>query len=458
MRLKSIHSCQRSLSFNCSLTRKSQRYSLSTYDSCSRSLASSTSSSAPISSSPFCVTSPIFYVNAAPHIGHLFTVLLCDFSARWSRLKNKPTLFCTGTDEHEFCKEVSSKFRNVFDAFDISYDDFVRTTEPRHEATVVEFWKRLENKGFIYMGLHEGWYCTSEESFLTESQVVNDTGQPVEWVKEENLMFRLSKFQKPLLNWIEKNPNVIQPKSRRNEVRSFISQGLQDISVSLGLLGFLPMMNIMCMFGPSLDCTDNPNPTAQFWPASVQIVGKDILRFHCVFWPAFLMAAGLNVPQKIIAHGHVFDRIKMSKSIGNVVDPMDLLNNYGVDPIRYFLLRDGGLGTDGDFSEKKLVQQTLNMTNRYFAQYEPWALVPGKPLEDSIRLATVMYLTQESIRVVGILLQPVIPSSSDKLLNHLGIPRSERNIEFVNSRGRLRAGNPLGFSTKKEKCILFKKM
>ena len=354
------------------------------------------------------VSTPIFYVNAEPHIGHLYTAVLTDAYARWSRLRGSKTLFSTGTDEHGlkvqeaaekaglppgvFCDDVSKKFKSTFDNFDITYDDYVRTTEPRHHAAVKKLWDKLWEQGHIYLGKHEGWYCTSDEAFLTDTQVETkvcaatgkeerisvESGHPVVWLSEENFKFRLSAFQKPLLDWLDGSGGealpVVYPESRRNEVREFVSGGLHDLSISRkreDVKWAIPvpestseeesehsiyvwldaLTNYLTVTGYGQEgLSDDPQPS--YWPATCHVVGKDILRFHAVYWPAFLMAAGLKLPERIVAHGHwTVDRIKMSKSLGNVVKPEYLKDKYGVDPVRYFLLRDGGLGADGDFNE-----------------------------------------------------------------------------------------------------------
>ena len=360
------------------------------------------------------VSTPIFYVNAKPHIGHLYTALLTDAYARWCKIKGEKVLFSTGTDEHglkvqeaaeandetpsNFCNNISSKFSKTFDLFNVKYDDYIRTSEERHAKCVHKLWDTIWNNGYIYVGKHEGWYCTSDETFLPESQVTTkmddvtnteikismESGHPVVWLSEENYMFRLSAFEKSLLDWLDNNPNAIYPKSKYNEVKSFIlKNGLSDISISRKqstVKWAIPVPNqydeetlekhsiyvwldaltnylTVTGFGNNWNISDIDGRKAKDngWPAACHVVGKDILKFHAIYWPAFLLAAGLPLPEKILAHGHwTVNRVKMSKSLGNVIDPIDLFETFGVDPVRYFLLRDGSINNDGDFSLENL--------------------------------------------------------------------------------------------------------
>ena len=352
-------------------------------------------------------TTPIFYVNASPHIGHLYTALMSDATKRWNVMKCNDNaekhFLVTGTDEHgskvekaalkngfseplPFCDEVSMSFRKIFDSFDVKYDKFVRTTQPDHVTTVQDAWSRMRDNGYIYEGEHSGWYCESEESFLTEKEltilednkrVSKTTGNPALFVTEKNYMFRLSSIQSDILKWLEDNPDVIVPSSRYNEVKQFVSSGLRDISISRPRDRvpwavqvpddpehsiYVWLDALMNYLTTTIYC-DQDDDWKEAWPASAQVVGKDILRFHAVYWPAFLMAMNLPLPRRLVAHGHwTIERVKMSKSLGNVVDPLKLLEQgYSVDAVRYFLLRDGGIASDGDFSETQLV-------NRYHSE------------------------------------------------------------------------------------------
>jgi len=341
----------------------------------------------------FYLTTPIYYVNDKPHIGHAYTTLACDALARFKRLDGYDVMFLTGTDEHgqkveaaaaaagidpqAFTDRVSQNFRDLIGTLDFSTDDFIRTTEPRHIRSVQELWRRLQANGHIYLGSYAGWYSVRDEAFYTEDEltVVNGekrapSGAPVEWVEEPSYFFDLSKWQDRLLAFYEANPDFIAPESRRNEVLSFVRGGLKDLSVSRTSFKWgIPVpgddAHIMYVW---LDALTNyitaagyPDTGGEFsrrWPADLHMVGKDILRFHAVFWPAFLMGAGLEPPRRVFAHGWwTNEGQKISKSVGNVIDPLELVATYGLDPIRYFLLREVPFGNDGDFSRKALAQR-----------------------------------------------------------------------------------------------------
>lgn len=344
---------------------------------------------------PFYITTPIYYVNDKPHIGHAYTTLACDVLARFKRLDGFDVRFLTGTDEHgqkveksamakgiaplAFCDEVSENFRDLAKAMKVTNDDFIRTTEPRHQAATQELWRRLEERGQIYLGGYQGWYSVRDEAFFAESELTKGangeklapTGAPVEWVEEPSYFFRLSDWQEPLLKFYEENPGFILPASRRNEVLSFVKGGLQDLSISRTSFSWgIPVPgnpdHIMYVW---LDALTNyitalgfPDTEAalyeKFWPATIHMVGKDILRFHAVYWPAFLMAAGLEPPQRVFAHGWwTNEGQKISKSLGNVIDPYELIETFGLDQTRYFLLREVPFGSDGDFSRRAMIQR-----------------------------------------------------------------------------------------------------
>ena len=331
------------------------------------------------------ITTPIYYVNGLPHLGHAYTSTVCDVLARFQRLDGREVFFLTGTDEHgqkveqsavlnkktpiEFANEVSDKFRNLAIALDLSYDDFIRTTEDRHKEGVSYLWKKLEENNQIYLGAYEGWYSIRDEAFYSEDELVDGkapTGAEVSWVKEESYFFKLSEWTEPLLKFYEDNPDFIGPKGRRNEVISFVSQegGLKDLSISRTTFSWgIPVpgnekhvvyvwLDALANYITALGYP-NDNMKKQFWPATLHIVGKDILRFHAVFWPAFLLAAGLEAPKRVYAHGWwTKDGEKMSKSIGNVLDPFQLLDLYGKDYVRYFLVAEVPFGNDGDFTHE----------------------------------------------------------------------------------------------------------
>jgi methionyl-tRNA synthetase len=342
----------------------------------------------------YYLTTPIFYVNGAPHIGHAYTTIAADVIARFKRLDGERVHFLTGTDEHgqkvekaakdaglnpqSFTDDVSAKFQNMLNVLNISNDDFIRTTQPRHKAGATALWKKLAASGHIYLGHYEGFYAVRDEDFYAESDLttlpdgtkIAPTGAPVEWVREPNYLFRLSAFQDRLLAHYEANPDFVGPSSKRNEMLSFIRSGLNDLSVSRSSFTWgIPVpgdeSHVMYVW---LDALANyitalgyPDETAEnwsFWPADLHLVGKDIQRFHAIYWPAFLMAAGLPVPKRIFAHGWwTVEGEKMSKSVGNVVDPLDLVATYGLDPVRFFLLREVPFGNDGDYSTKTLISR-----------------------------------------------------------------------------------------------------
>ncbi|MBV9861675.1 MAG: methionine--tRNA ligase [Alphaproteobacteria bacterium] len=342
---------------------------------------------------PYFVTTPIYYVNDLPHLGHAYPTVAADVLARFMRLDGRRVKFLTGTDEHgqkvarsaqalgltpqQYADQVSAAFRDMDRLLDISYDDYIRTTEERHVRGVQALWCELERRGEIYLGRFSGWYCVRDEAFYDESELVEGphgvrtapTGAEVEWLEEENYFFRLSAWQDRLLEWYEANPDAVAPRSRRNEVISFVKSGLKDLSVSRTSFTWgIPvpgdprhvmyvwldaLANYITALGyPEIESGDY----AAFWPAELHIVGKDILRFHAVYWPAFLMAAGLEPPRRVFATGWwTVEGQKMSKSLGNGIPPDYLVGRYGADPARYFLLRELPFGNDGDFSHRAIV-------------------------------------------------------------------------------------------------------
>jgi methionyl-tRNA synthetase len=344
----------------------------------------------------FYITTAINYPNGRPHIGHAYEGIATDVVARFQRMRGRDVRFVTGTDEHglkmdqtarsqgratiELADEMSGYFREMADTLNLSYDEFVRTTEDRHKAASIALWKRMEANGDLYLDRYEGWYSVRDEAFYDESELIegeggaklSPQGTPVEWTAEETWFFRLSAYQDKLLALYRDNPGFIRPESRRNEVLRFVEGGLKDLSVSRTSFDWgVPVPDsaghVMYVWVDALTTymTGVGFPDAEgamfkrYWPASIHMIGKDITRFHTVYWPAFLMSAGLPLPRQVFSHGFLLARggEKMSKSAGNVVDPMDLAERYGVDPLRYFFMREIAFGQDGSYSAEAIVQR-----------------------------------------------------------------------------------------------------
>jgi methionyl-tRNA synthetase len=493
----------------------------------------------------FYVTTPIYYVNDSPHIGHAYTTLACDVLARFKRLDGFRVKFLTGTDEHgqkvekaaeaagvdpqSFTDEVSQRFRALAEAMNFSNDDFIRTTEDRHKRAVQALWTRLKERGHIYLGSYSGWYSVRDEAFYGEGELIEKDGQkiapsgaPVEWVEEPSYFFDLSKWQEPLLKFYDENPDFILPESRRNEVTSFVKGGLRDLSISRTSFKWgVPVpdddahimyvwLDALTNYITAAGYPDQSGDYADFWPADLHMVGKDILRFHAVYWPAFLMAADLAPPKRVFAHGWwTNEGQKISKSLGNVIDPIALIESYGLDQTRYFLLREVPFGNDGDFSHQAMVnrmnselandlgnlcQRVLSMVgkncdgavpnpgafeaadqalldkahamlptarahldvqafnkmletvfdvvgdaNRYVDEMAPWALRKTDPA----RMGTVLYTLVEVIRHAVILLQPVMPDTTAKVLDQLSLGPDARGFDRLSPDHRLVPGTPL---------------
>ena len=340
----------------------------------------------------FYITTPIYYPSAKPHMGHAYTSIIADFFARFKRIQGKKVYFLTGTDEHgqkiqraaekinmlpkEFCDEISKNFFDLSKTLNLSNDDFIRTTEVRHKKSVENLWNILEKKNQIYLSKYSGWYSVSDEAFYSEEEIetINNkklsktSGSQVEWVEEESFFFKLSDWQEPLLKFYNDHPDFILPESRKNEVISFVKSGLKDLSISRKSFswGINVPTNKDHVIYVWLDALTNyisalnyPNTNddlyKSFWPASLHIIGKDILRFHAVYWPAFLLAANIAPPQKIYGHGWILSgEEKMSKSKGNILDPIEIIKTYGLDPLRYYLIKEVSFGNDGNISQEKL--------------------------------------------------------------------------------------------------------
>jgi methionyl-tRNA synthetase len=471
----------------------------------------------------FFITTAISYPNGRPHIGHAYELIATDAIARFKRLDGYDVFFLTGTDEHgqkmlqtaakegltalELADRNAAVFRAMGKTLNASYDDFIRTTEARHKIASQEIWNRMVANGDIYKDSYAGWYSVRDEAYFAEDETVvtgdgirrGPTGTPVEWVEEESYFFKLSAYQDRLLALYDLQPDYISPPERRNEITSFVKSGLRDLSVSRTTFDWgIPVpgdaKHVMYVWVDALTnyitATGWPDDSAEraaFWPANVHIIGKDIVRFHTVYWPAFLMSAGLPLPGRVFGHGFLFNRgEKMSKSVGNVIDPFTLAEHYGVDQLRYFFLREVPFGQDGNYSHEaitnrinadlandlgNLAQRSLSMVaknldgkmpllgemseadrvmlgdaydlpakaraamkdfalhtmlsdiwrvvadaNRYFASEEPWA----KRKNDPERFETVLAVTLEVLRIVGIMVQPVMPEAAAKLLDVVG--------------------------------------
>jgi len=478
----------------------------------------------------YYITTPIYYPSAKPHMGHAYSSIIADFFARFKKIDGFNVYFLTGTDEHglkiqrsaeklnkdpkSFCDEISKTFEDLTKTLNLSNTDFIRTTEDRHKVSVQNLWNILEKNKQIFLSKYSGWYSVSDEAFYNEDEVeekdglkvAKSSGSAVEWVEEESFFFKLSEWEKPLLDFYEKNKNFILPESRRNEVISFVKSGLKDLSVSRKTFSWgvkVPSdenhvvyvwLDALTNYLSSLKYPDENNELYKnFWPADLHIIGKDILRFHAIYWPAFLLAAKIEPPKRVYGHGWILSGDeKMSKSKGNILDPLEIINVYGLDPLRYYLLKEVSFGNDGNISEEKLencinsdlannfgnlcqrvlsfaekncsslipdhkfndedleilkplnnldkirslidnqdINQYMNFivdrlfaANKYFNDQEPW-----KKKDDKLRLNTIVYTALELIRKITILLYPVMPETSLKVLNVFD--ETENSIDFT---------------------------
>ena len=340
----------------------------------------------------FYITTPIYYPSGRPHMGHAYSSIIADFFARFKSIDDYNVHFLTGTDEHglkiqrsaekvgkkpkEFCDQISQTFKDLSKTLNLSNTDFIRTTEDRHKKTVQHLWSLLEKNDDIYLSNYSGWYSVSDEAFYNEDEIEEIDGKKiakssksnVEWIEEESYFFRLSKWQKPLLEFYENNPDFILPESRKNEVISFVKSGLKDLSVSRKTFTWgIPVpsndkhiiyvwLDALTNYLSALNYPDTNNELfKKFWPASIHLIGKDILRFHAVYWPAFLLAAKIELPKKVYGHGWILSgEEKMSKSKGNILDPLKIIEEYGLDPLRYYLVKEVSFGNDGNISQERL--------------------------------------------------------------------------------------------------------
>ena len=507
--------------------------------------------------SNFYITTPIYYPSGEPHMGHAYSSILADVFARFKRNDNCKVYFLTGTDEHGlkiqkaaenagsdpliYCNKISKIFKDLTKTLNLSNDDFIRTTEKRHHESVNDLWSRLVKSGDIYLSKYEGWYSVSDEAYYNSDEIIEKNGKKkspfsgsiVEWVEEESFFFRLSSWQKRLLEFYDKNDKFILPISRRNEVINFVKSGLKDLSVSRTSFtwGIKVPNNDKHIIYVWLDALTNylsalnfPNTNDKlykdFWPASLHVIGKDILRFHAIYWPAFLLAAKIKPPSRVFGHGWILSGDeKMSKSKGNILNPLEIINRYGIDELRYYLMKEVSHGSDGNISlkslencinsdlannfgnlcqrvfsfvknncenkitktrnisaaDKKLIEQTkvltkdlrnlmnnqnLNnyiksvinisfLTNKYINDEEPWKLKKNN-IE---KMNNILHLALELIAKISILLYPIVPQATTKVLKALKINAKSRNLSFLEGKKILSSETRIS-----ELSILFKKI
>ena len=505
----------------------------------------------------FYITTPIYYPSGKPHMGHAYSSIVADIFARFKRIEGYNVYFLTGTDEHghkiqkeaeknnkdpkNFCDEISETFRSLTNTLNLTNNDFIRTTESRHYKSVNEIWKRLVKSGDIYLDKYSGWYSVSDEAYYDEDEIEEKDGKKiskssgslVEWVEEESYFFKLSAFQKKLLNYYKENKDFILPQSRRNEVVSFVEKGLNDLSISRTSFSWgIPVPeNKKHIIYVWLDALTNylsalnfPNTEDEkyksFWPADVHIIGKDILRFHAIYWPAFLFAAKLPLPKRVFGHGWILsDDKKMSKSLGNILDPIEIIKDYGIDQLRYYLIKEVSLGNDGSISMENLkncinndlannygnlcqrvfsfikkncnnkipkvnnleendirliknvknslpklielinkqdlneyIKTVVNFSfeaNKYFNDSEPWTFKK----KDPVRMNEILFTIVEQIKNISILLNPIIPISTKKVLDTINISDKDISIESIKNDNILNCSLEL-----KSLDILFKKV
>ncbi|MFA6220295.1 MAG: methionine--tRNA ligase [Erythrobacter sp.] len=424
----------------------------------------------------FYITTAINYPNGRPHIGHAYEGIATDVMARFQRLRGRDVRFVTGTDEHglkmdqtarsqgratiDLANEMSGHFRDMADQLDLSYDEFVRTTEGRHKAASVELWKRMEGNGDLYLDRYEGWYSVRDEAFYDENELVEGAGEngagvklspqgtPVEWTAEETWFFRLSAYQDRLLAHYHDNPSFIRPESRRNEVLRFVEGGLKDLSVSRTSFDWgVPVPgsegHVMYVWVDALTTylTGVGFPDAdsdmfrRYWPASIHMIGKDITRFHTVYWPAFLMSAGLALPKQVFSHGFLLARDggKMSKSAGNVVDPIALAEQYGVDNLRYFFMREIAFGQDGTYSAEAIVTRcNAELANSFGNLAQRTLSMIAKNMDGRLEAFETTERDAELLELVKSACQSELPDAFEQLAFSSGIEAWMRGVFACN--------------------------
>jgi len=483
----------------------------------------------------FFITTPIYYPSGHPHMGHAYSSIIADVFARFKRNDGFNVYFLTGTDEHGlkiqkaaekskldpliYCNNISKIFKDLTKKLDLSNDDFIRTTEERHKNSVNDLWNRLVKSGDIYLSKYKGWYSVSDEAYYNEDEIIEKdgkkvssfSGSSVEWVEEESFFFKLSAWEKKLLDFYEKNKKFILPLSRRSEVINFVTNGLKDLSVSRTSFTWgikVPnnkkhviyvWLDALTNYLSAVNYPDTNNRLYKiFWPASLHVIGKDILRFHAIYWPAFLLAAGIEPPKRVFGHGWILSGDeKMSKSKGNILNPIEIIDDYGIDEMRYYLMKEVSHGSDGNISiknlkncinsdlannygnlcqrifsfiknncnnlvikkgdysknDKEIIKQTNNLTknlrelidnqdlnnymksvinisfltNKYINDEEPWSL--KKTNID--KMNNILHLSLEQIAKISILLNPIMPKSTSKVLDALNINEKNRNYSFL---------------------------
>ena len=489
----------------------------------------------------FYITTPIYYPSGNPHMGHAYSSILADVFARFKRNDNYNVHFLTGTDEHGlkiqksaekekldpllYCNKISEVFKNLTKILNLSNDDFIRTTEKRHHTSVTDLWNRLVASGDIYMSKYEGWYSISDEAYYNDDEIIEKNGKKistfsgsvVNWVEEESFFFRLSAWENKLIDFYNKNEKFILPISRRNEVLKFVKSGLKDLSISRTSFTWgiktpknekhiiYVWLDALANYLSALNYPDeNDKLYKNFWPASLHVIGKDILRFHAIYWPAFLLAAKIEPPKRIFGHGWILSGDeKMSKSKGNILNPIEIIDKYGIDQLRYYLMKEVSHGSDGSISlkslgscinsdlannygnlcqrifsfiknncnnkviknkhlseqDKNLINETITLTknlrnemdnqnlnlyikssvnisfltNKYINDEEPWKL---KKINID-KMNNILHISLEQIAKISILLNPIIPLSTSKVLDSLNIPKKSRNLSFLDGKNIL---------------------